>query len=395
MDEITVSLSRPRQLNGVGPLITMGRELRGLGQGALAAAIGIPHTRLHRYEAGLATPKDHEIEAISAHLGLPLSYFSQSVPAITEPCWRRQQSMTVRDRKCILASAYRIRATIERFLTSVDIQPALPFRAFHPEDYDGNDADIGEQIASEVRVLWGIPPGPIRNLMQYVEAAGVLVQAVPFLNDQVDALTWTTLEPRIVLMADGRPGCRRRMSLAHEMAHHFMGHLSENKCSDEQAKTFASALLLPVDDFVQTWPALLTIDTLGQLKQYWGVSIQGLLYRARKLNVLDERVYQNWMVMFTRNGWRKNEPVQIPVEKPVLVRDMIATVSGQMGLTLDELAEAYGWFPAEFGDIVCGPSIKPFVMRTTRPPLEPTTVPLPDQGDKDNVIRMPERFQPV
>jgi Zn-dependent peptidase ImmA (M78 family)/transcriptional regulator with XRE-family HTH domain len=391
MDEITVPIPRPMPPAGIGPLIALARELRGLAQGALAEAIGVPQSRLHRYENGMASPRMEDVEAICAHLMLPASFFTQPSTLVTEPCWRRHQGMSVRDRKRIIAMGCRIRATIARFLDSVDIQPALPWRTFDPADYDGNDTDIGELIAAEVRVLWSIPPGPIRNLMQYVEAAGILVQSVAFLSEQVDALTWPTCEPRFILLAADRPGCRRRLSLAHELGHHVMGHLTEHTRTDAQAKAFAAALLLPVDDFVHTWPSILTIETLGQLKMHWGVSMQAILYRARKLQIIDERVYQNWAVHFTRNGWRKAEPVHIGIENPSLVPEVLQAMTSSLELTIDELAGSYGWNPGEFRDAIGSEITEPRVIRTSRPVPEHAASPGGAENPSENILTMPDR----
>ena len=291
--------------------------------------------------------------------------------------------MSVRDRKRVLAATWRVRGTIENLLRNVEIATSLPWRTYDPAEYEGDDALVGAQIAAEVRVHWRIQPGPIRNLTSFVEAAGVVVHALP-LHEQVDALTWTTIQPRVILLADNRPGCRRRLSLAHELAHQVMEHLSDHKKTDAQAKAFALSLLLPDDDFTESWPSLLSGDSLGRLKQHWGVSMQAMLIRARNLRLIDERVYQNWAVAFSRNGWRKNEPVAINIEMPTMLRDVIDAHVSRLGYTLPELAEAYGWTLDEYSERMVRSRTVTAVVR----PESPALAPIPTQR-VSNIISMP------
>lgn len=386
MDDIKVALSRPYWAEGIGSLITYARELRGLGQGKLAAALRIPQTRLHRYENGLSAPKPEELSALCELLSVPMSFWGQPTTLSVEPCWRCNKTMLVGERKRITRLGKRLRDTIARITMTVEVEPSLPWHSFEPSDFDGTDEFIGESIADELRVLWSIPSGPIRNLTEYAEAAGFFVHLVNFGNDQVDGFTWPTFEPKVILLANGRPGCRRRMSLAHEIGHHAMGHLTEHKSADTQAKSFASALLLPADDFEQTWPTILSIDSLTRLKRHWGVSIQALLYRARSMGIITERVYYNWVVDFSRTGRRTNEPGYIEPENPSLIAHMIRLVADQLVASLDNLADAYYWTPSEFHTFFGTPP-KPSII--VKPPIPSDSAQTESTDHVRNVIQMP------
>lgn len=398
MTDFKIPVSRPPGLDGLGHQLIFARELRGIHQRDLATALSIPQTRLHRYENGLATPKPEELTALSAQLGVPVTFWTQPPTLSVEPCWRSTK-MLVGEHKRITRLGKRIRDTIARAIASIEIEPSLPWKTFDPADYDGTDQAIGEAIAADLRVLWSIPPGPIRNLTEYAEAAGFFIHYVDFGNEQVDGFTWPTFEPRVIILAEGRPGCRRRMNLAHEIAHHAMGHLAEHKRAEDQAKAFAGALLMPAGDFDVTWPSILTMDTLTQLKLHWGVSIQAMLHRAQSLNLISHRVYQNWVIYFSRNGGRKVEPGYVPLEKASTVSHVLTAITEQLGVAINDLAEAYGWLPDEFLGSFKAKASPAVVLRAPLPSAhggpEATShfdEPMPDASEK--IIQMPARFSP-
>lgn len=382
-----IRVSPPALSGGVGQLLIQAREMRGMSQVDLARELSLPPARVHRYEAGATEIRPEDLDAIAKVLRIPLTYFHQPMPRATEPCWRRRQSVSVREQKQVVATAVRARSTIERLLSCVEVEPALAWRTFDPAEYKDESRVVGEIIADEVRALWGIPRGPVRNLTQYAEAAGVVVHALPALNERVDALTWPVHEPRVVILAEGRPGCRRRLSLAHELGHLLMAHLSEHRESEDQATAFAAAFLMPADDFIQTWPTPLTVDALCRLKMHWGVSMQAILYRARTLEVIDQGAYTNWVVMFSRKGWRMKEPVEYPCETPELLRTVLSTVLSDAQMQVTELALAYGWFSDEFEAILDLPKREPVKIKLSAPLAHATA--------DERIIQMPQRLLPL
>jgi hypothetical protein len=109
---------------------------------------------------------------------------------------------------------------------------------------------------------------------------------------------------------------RQRMSHAHEL-----GHLSmrvANGVDDEAvARHFAGAFLYPAEAVrAEFGPrrTRVTADELLAAKKRWGMSIQGVLYRLRDLEVIDETSYKWWCMYINRAGWRTDEPGDEPRE---------------------------------------------------------------------------------
>ena len=80
------------------------------------------------------------------------------------------------------------------------------------------------------------------------------------------------------------------------------------------------------------WPSL------QALKEYWGVSIQALLYRARELGVYSDVTYRNAMLRMSHAGWRRQEPgVRPTVEQPSLFPGALKLLEDS-GVTATQLA---------------------------------------------------------
>jgi Zn-dependent peptidase ImmA (M78 family) len=113
--------------------------------------------------------------------------------------------------------------------------------------------------------------------------------------------------------------------VAHELGHLIMHSDAEpgGRIVEDQAHRFAAELLMPADQIRDLLPATMggnVWQTLGRLKEQWGVSIQALLYRARWLGRLSDVSYRNAMTTISARGWRRNEPGLITaIEQPSLL----------------------------------------------------------------------------
>jgi Zn-dependent peptidase ImmA (M78 family) len=80
---------------------------------------------------------------------------------------------------------------------------------------------------------------------------------------------------------------------------------------------------MPADEIRDLLPSAMSRSAwqrLAQLKEQWGVSIQALLYRARRLGRLSEVSYRNAMSTVSARGWRRHEPGLVDIlEQPSLL----------------------------------------------------------------------------
>jgi Zn-dependent peptidase ImmA (M78 family) len=229
-----------------------------------------------------------------------------------------------------------IRMQLARLLRGVDVESG---DGFVPMDVDRFDGDV-EQIARLVRAAWGLPPGPIRNLVERVEDEGGIVLATHLGEDRVDAVGLAVDGlPPLFFTNPRKPGCRQRWTLAHEVGHMIMHQVPSNDVESE-ADRFAAEFLLPAREIKHELRPPLTLRKLANLKHRWKVSMQALAWRARKLEMITERQYRRIMVEMSRQGWRRAEPVTIPAEQPRFVTDMIEAYSREQGYSIQDIARA-------------------------------------------------------
>ncbi|MCY4246044.1 MAG: YjzC family protein [Chloroflexi bacterium] len=327
-------------INRVNPeMLTLAREVRGMTQTQLGKESGIGQTKISRYEGDLAKVDTEDLLGIANTLEFPEDFFYQSGQRFgaesTEIFHRRRRSVPARDLKRIdgLVNLYRIGS--ERLLQSFQQVGSLSVPSLTTSSFS-NISDI----AYAVRAFWNMPGGPVKNIIARLEKASCLVFSVDFETDKIDEVVqWIPPSPPIVLVNSSAPSDRVRFSLAHALGHLVM-HRNElpYKEMENEANQFASAFLMPEHDIIDEL-APVTIQHMLELKQYWKVSMQALIYRAKGLEIISERRYTSLFQKLSRFGYRKQEPFPIPHEKPRLIGDLLDKYKTELGYSDEELAQ--------------------------------------------------------
>ena len=90
---------------------------------------------------------------------------------------------------------------------------------------------------------------------------------------------------------------------------------------------------------------------LKELKEYWGVSMQALLYRAKSLGCLSDTSYRNAMITVSKNKWRVKEPGAIStLEQPSLFPRALEMVT-ENGI-IPELLRESSQVPPEYFEVI-------------------------------------------
>jgi Zn-dependent peptidase ImmA (M78 family) len=181
--------------------------------------------------------------------------------------------------------------------------------------------------------------------VRLLEQHGVLVVFSPPQTATVDAYSFDSrVRPVVVLNPIKRDYYRQRFDVAHELGHLVMHGDAEpgGRVVEEQAHRFAAELLMPADEIRDLLPASMggnVWTTLGKLKERWGVSMQALLFRARRLGRLGEVSYRNAMTTISARGWRRDEPGLVSaIEQPSLLPRAVELLA-QEGIARDVLVQ--------------------------------------------------------
>lgn len=200
------------------------------------------------------------------------------------------------------------------------------------------------RIARELRELWQVPTGSIRNVTGMLESAGIVVVERSLDSRAQDAVSsWPRVSgrPPIMMMNSGLPGDRQRFTLAHELGHLVMHDVPADD-QEAEANTFASELLAPAAEIATQLAGLTTRDfpRLLELKPSWGMSVAALIRRARDVEAITDRQYREFQVQLGRLGWRTLEPGTLAAERPTLLQSAVLKLRADHGYTTIDLAKA-------------------------------------------------------
>jgi Zn-dependent peptidase ImmA (M78 family) len=285
-------------------------------------------------ERGDRTVTDGAIVQIAAATQMPTSFFDQ-VAATT--------SGTLSFRKLAGASAVSRDSSIARFEELERVATELCGRISYPlaplpqaeDDIDGDDI---EALAAQTRAALKLEPeDPILNLTRSMERRGIVVAAVASVDEGIleghDGASRAAdrIHRPVIAYVSGKPGDRQRFTEAHELGHIVLhGRRPDvgEKIREREAHRFAGALLIPLGAMRNAVSENLSLNGYLALKATWGVSIQAIVARAHALGLVSDARRKSLMVQISYKGWRKNEPVDVSPERPLLLRQMLVKEFG-------------------------------------------------------------------
>lgn len=317
----------------IGDKLRTARILAGFSLTELADKLGITKQSLSQYENG-AEPKLNiylkilnVLECKSEFLTTPLTKNT----LIKNNFFRASAAADAIERKNQEAKT-NIVVNIYRFLQDYLELPKLNLPPF-PED-----TSI-EQKAQILRDYWGFSYKPIKNMINCLESNGIIVSSfnsggklsykIDGYTQQLKSLDSDENDTFCVIVEDNKESwARKNFSLAHELGHIVL-HSSENYAElskseqnqlENEANLFASAFLLPKDEFLKDMQHVYSLKDFVFLKSKWYVSIGAMMIRARQLGILSEEQYLRLIKNYSYHQYRLGEPLddKIPILKPTL-----------------------------------------------------------------------------
>lgn len=317
-------------------MLALAREQRGHKQKYVADKLEIDPALISRFEKGVSIPTNDNVVRLAEVLDCPVEFFYQSDKVYGLGCsflyHRKRKTMPVPEQRRLLAKLNVLRMQIERLLQGTELDAEISF-AFMDVDQHGGP----EKVANLLRTAWKLPPGPVANVVQTIEAAGGIVVSYPFRNHLASGMSWwlPKLPPLFFVNAD-MPGDHQRFTLMHEVGHVVMHRIPSERI-EEEADRFAAEFLMPAKE-IATDLGGLTLERAAGLKAYWRTSMQSIVRRALELKKIPQSRYQRLCTQIGAAGYRTNEPLPIEPEQPTLLRQLVELHLNEHGYSLDELA---------------------------------------------------------
>lgn len=282
--------------------LRLARQRRGLFIQELAARVGVTPKSVSAWENGRATPTDENITAFAKVLEFPEEFFFGDAPPILEGAtFRSLARMTARQRDMALAAGAQAVA-LDAWISERFNRPA-------PDIPDARDA-TPDGAAETVRAAWGLGYKSIPNLVHILEMHGVRVYSLVHDGTEMDAFSLWQGDVPFIFLNTTKTAERSRMDAAHELGHlvlHAHTGGGTTKKHEDEAQAFASAFLMPASPFIASSPRHLSLATIIDAKQQWGVSALAYVYRLHTLGRISDWHYRKLCIQI-KSGYAQDEP---------------------------------------------------------------------------------------
>lgn len=298
----------------IGERLKRARAAAGLSMQALADQVGVSANMIKKYEHDESMPGSAVLVPLARALGVRSEYFFRPVEVeLGRVEYRKRARTPVRVLRRIEAD---VLDQAERWAELANLWPEFPVPEFRlPENLPARIGALDEvdELADSLRGAWQLGMNPIPDLIDELEARGVLV----IITDADEAESFDGLQASVagkpvIVVSEHWPGDRQRFTLAHELGHLLLhDRLAPGIPEEKACHRFAAAFLLPAVGIRQhLGEARHHIEPreLHFLKMEYGLSMQACLYRAGDLEIINQNTLRKTWKLFSRMGWRTREP---------------------------------------------------------------------------------------
>ena len=320
-------------------MIKLARQSRGYTQKELAKLVNVVQPQFSRIEAGTRPVHDSALNGLCEVLDYPSQFFIQRPrlegPGTDVTFHRKRQSV----RKSKLDQVYAIaevrKLEVVKLLEWEGAEYTIP--SYPIELFDDDPA----KIARTVRVVFGLPSGPVFNMTRTLEQVGCVVIAHNFGSRYIDGFSRPgRIHPPFFHISRDLPPDRWRWTLAHELGHVVMEHdpVGSPKLIEAQANQFAAEFLAPSHEIASMLQNL-TISKLAGLKLEWKISMQALIERAFHLGTITRAQRTGMHIRLSRAGYKTREPDTLdpPGEPPQRLFMLAKTHMTELEYSREEL----------------------------------------------------------
>lgn len=314
----------------IGQRLFRARKAAGLSLRELAAQVDLSHAAIKKYEDELAVPTSATLIKLARALQVRTEYFFRPETITLDGIEYRKHNALPKKR--LEAIEHEVIDQIERRMELERLFPAPPLKEFAtvaglPKKI--KSLDQIEDAVEQVRNAWALGYAPVTELIDALETHGVRVFMIDANADpKFDGLAALVNRMPIIVVGRNWPGDRQRFTMAHELGHLMLAGRVADDLDDELAcNRFAGAFLLPRPSALQELGAhrnVIELKELSLLKEEFGLSMAGILHRARDLGIVTPAWRDEQVRQFRLKGWHLTEPgTPYPVEQPHVFEQLI------------------------------------------------------------------------
>ncbi len=333
----------------IGERLIQLRLAQNLTLDALAEKMGgiITKQALSKYEQNQAQPSPTVLAKLSAALGVKANYLlSPSNISVEFIAYRKLTSLPEREKarvKNVVTQCLEDRVKVQTLIG----QSKTDFLPWNQLDI--SSLEDTERHANEIRKLWELGASPISNVVGTLEEHQLCVLSIEA-DEKFDGISALGRDISGNILAgalvtrQGVSGERQRLNLTHELGHSVLK-IPSSIDEEQAAFRFASAFLVPAERLIREVGAkrsYVHISELLILKKQFGISLQALLRRMRDLGIINDSYYRRWFVYIGKQGWKKQEPDELPRETPQWLKRNLSRLVGEGAISQEEAQRMLG-----------------------------------------------------
>jgi|688.fasta_scaffold130891_3 Zn-dependent peptidase ImmA (M78 family)/DNA-binding XRE family transcriptional regulator len=333
----------------IGERLQRARKAAGVSLRVLADQTDLSHTTIDKFEKEKLKPSSSQLIKMAKVLGVRTEYFFRSdVITIQTPEYRKKTTLA---KKVLNKIEGDIFDQAERWHELLNLYPKSPIESFSLPanllEFISTETQI-EDLAVTMRHAWELGLGCIPDLIDTLESQGIMVISTAVKNDEkFDGLTSVVNDIPLIVVDANWVGDRQRFTLAHELGHLLLkNRIAESDNEEKWCNHFAGAFLLPKATLISHLGEHrhnLEPRELYLLKHEFGLSMQGVLFRAKQAEIITQATFERICRMFSMNGWRKCEPqTQYPSEKTILFKQLVYRALAEDYISESKAAELLG-----------------------------------------------------
>lgn len=306
----------------------------------------IPAAKISRIENGLVECSATDLNKIAAALDYPIEFFNMISEDLNplDLTYRRTAKTRISEVNAIVGEYQMLDAAVNKVTNKLGMAhrpswiDALAPRRSGPLDTLDIDR-IAQRAREQLRLE---SKGAVPNMTRALERSGILVVPMRSMGESSEykqtseGVTAPALKkgsPIIGYIRRQVTGDRMRFTKAHELGHLVLhAHHREltKKQMEDEAHTFAGAILMPREDAESTISETTMLSEFVAIKAGWGISISALVMRASALGLISADRKRSLQMQISARGWRKMEPVTVDVEHPLLFKQMLGKAYGRI-----------------------------------------------------------------
>ncbi|ODT68271.1 MAG: DNA-binding protein [Pelagibacterium sp. SCN 63-23] len=325
-----------------GAMLKLARQRRGIRQNEAAVKLGVSPSDLSRIENDAKEPGPALLEVAAKAFNVPVGFFELNdriygAPVSVHPMWRKKADVSGAELDAVIAELNVRVMHLRRLLSAADLNPARTLPQLDIEEFGDP-----ERIAGVLRAHWMMPRGPVPNVTQILEEAGIIVAHSNMGGSSISGVTFRVpgMPPLIVVNSD-QPADRMRHTLCHELGHIVM-HQFPSPDMEKEADQFAGCFLAPTADIRPHFgTARVDLKRLAALKPVWKMSMAALVFAADRAGKLTTSQKNYLWQQFSMAKIRTSEPPELdfPHEQPSVLSSLFKLHIKNLGYSVAELAD--------------------------------------------------------